>query len=242
MSLLEEFGIQLYNGDSVKIMNNLPADSVDCVICDPPYKCTPRGNAKGYGGFLKQENSLNGNGGFDHNDTSIEQFLEPLYRIMKDGSHGYIMINDVNLVDYHIKIKAAGFHIFKTLIWNKNTVVANTFYMNKHEYIIFFRKGHARKINNCSSKSVLNFNNPNNKTHPSQKPVDLLSVLISNSTNIGDTVLDFAMGYASTGVAAYKTKRKFIGCEIDPKWFGLSEKRIIELIEEDQKQLKLFNM
>jgi site-specific DNA-methyltransferase (adenine-specific) len=237
---IEEFGIKLYCGNSVNIMNSLPENSIDCVICDPPYKTTKRGNSDNYGGFFKKESAMNGNGGFNCNETPIEYFLKPLFRIMKDGSHGYIMINDVNLINYHLKIEEVGFSIFKTLIWKKNNVVANTYYMNQHEYIIFFRKGSAKIINNCSSKSVLEYNNPYNKVHPSQKPVSLLTRLVTNSSNENDTILDFAMGYGSTGIASYNNKRKFIGIDIDEYWFSKAKDRITERIEEDQRQLKLF--
>jgi site-specific DNA-methyltransferase (adenine-specific) len=145
---------------------------------------------------------------------------------MKPNAHGYLMCNNKNLVSFHVAIESAGFKVFKTLIWAKNNAVTNQYYMDSHEYIIFFRKGKAKKINNCGTKSVLYFDNPRNKVHPSEKPVDLLKVLIENSTSIGDTVLDFAMGSGSTGVACCDSGREFIGIEIDKKFFKIAEDRI----------------
>lgn len=62
--------------------------------------------------------------------------------------------------------------------------------------------------------------------HPTQKPVSLYDYLIRTYTNEGDTVLDICMGSGTTGVAAVQLGRNFIGCEIDPTYFAIAEKRI----------------
>ena len=62
--------------------------------------------------------------------------------------------------------------------------------------------------------------------HPTQKPVALMEYLIKTYTNEGDTVLDFTMGSGSTGVAAMRTGRRFIGIELDPDYFQIAETRI----------------
>ena len=74
--------------------------------------------------------------------------------------------------------------------------------------------------------------------HPQQKPVPLLEYLIRTYTNEGETVLDATMGSGSTGVAAINTGRKFIGFELDEKYFSIAQKRIDKAIAE--KRLSLF--
>ena len=76
--------------------------------------------------------------------------------------------------------------------------------------------------------SILEFSNANrnNRLHSTQKPVDLLEYLIKTYTNEGDLVLDFTMGSGSTGVAALKTNRKFIGIELDEKYFNIAKDRL----------------
>lgn len=64
--------------------------------------------------------------------------------------------------------------------------------------------------------------------HPTQKPVALMEYLIRTYTNEGDTVLDNCMGSGTTGVAAKRIYRKFIGIELDPKYFGIAKQRIEE--------------
>ena len=74
-----------------------------------------------------------------------------------------------------------------------------------------------------------------NRVHPTQKPVDLLEYLIKTYTNEGELVLDFTMGSGSTGVAALNTNRKFIGIELDEKYFDIANKSL-----EEAKQISFF--
>ena len=73
---------------------------------------------------------------------------------------------------------------------------------------------------------VLFFDCVGKKSHPNQKPVDLLQYLIKTYTNEGMTVLDNCMGSGSTGVAAKQLNRNFIGMELDPKYFEIAKQRI----------------
>ena len=76
-------------------------------------------------------------------------------------------------------------------------------------------------------KSVIEFSMQRG-LHPTQKPVALLEYLIKTYTLEGEKVLDFTMGSGSTGVACMNTGRKFIGIEMDDKYFEIASKRIAE--------------
>lgn len=88
---------------------------------------------------------------------------------------------------------------------------------------------------------VLEFKSITGKSclHPTQKPVDLLEYLIRTYTNENDLVLDFTMGSGSTGVACINTNRKFIGVEINEKYFNIAKDRIEAAILSN-KQKRLF--
>jgi len=64
------------------------------------------------------------------------------------------------------------------------------------------------------------------RLHPTQKPVALMEYLIKTYTNKNETVLDFAMGSGTTGIACKNLNRSFIGIELDKKYFKIAEKRI----------------
>jgi site-specific DNA-methyltransferase (adenine-specific) len=218
---------RLIHGDCLEVLKKLPKSSINVVICDPPYRTTSRGTTGTMGGMFKNNKLFNkGKGGFKHNSLKIQEYLPLLHKVMKAGAHGYLMSNDKNLSNFLNQITLAGFKIFKVLIWYKNNAIASPYYMHSHEYIIFFRKGKAKYINNRGTKTVLEFPNPRNKVHPSEKPVDLMKTLILNSSRKGQTVLDFAMGSGSTGVAAAETGRIFIGIEKDKKFFKIAKDRI----------------
>ena len=65
--------------------------------------------------------------------------------------------------------------------------------------------------------------------HPTQKPVDLLEYLIKTYTNEDDLVLDFTMGSGSTGVACLNTNRRFVGIELEEKYFGIAKERLSKI-------------
>lgn len=198
---------------------------VDAIITDPPYKVTSRGSSGGTGGILKSEINMSGNV-FAHNNIKFSEWIPKCYEILQNDSHAYFMTNNKNLKEILITIENVGFKIFKTLIWAKDNCITNMYYMDSHEYIIFCRKGKANKINNCGTKSVLNYANPKNKVHPTEKPIDMLQVLIGNSSEENDIVLDPFMGSGTTGVACKNLNRNFIGIELDDKYFDIAKKRI----------------
>lgn len=75
-------------------------------------------------------------------------------------------------------------------------------------------------------RSVLQFQHETNPIHPTQKPVALFEYLIRTYTNPGDVVLDNTMGSGTTGVAALRTGRRFIGIELDEGYFKIAQERI----------------
>ena len=86
--------------------------------------------------------------------------------------------------------------------------------------------------------SVINVSNPNNGlVHPTQKPVALMEYLIRTYTNEGGTVLDFTMGSGTTGVAAVNLGRRFVGIEMDEKYFEVSSTRIQAAITQKESML-----
>lgn len=136
------------------------------------------------------------------------------------------MTNLLNLEHYMSEIRKAGFEIHNLLIWEKNNATPNRWYMKNCEYIIFARKGAAKPINDCGTKTVIQVNNIKNRIHPTEKPIELLEIFIKNSSNPGDLILDPFGGSMSTALAAIKTGRKAISFEIDTKYFEAGKERL----------------
>lgn len=82
----------------------------------------------------------------------------------------------------------------------------------------------------CGTKNILRIPNIiGNKKHPTEKPVELIKILIENSSEEGDIVMDCFCGSGSTGVACLETGRKFYGIEIDKKYYDIAVERIQEI-------------
>lgn len=129
--------MRLLNLNSLDVLKALPNACIDLIVTDPPYKVTSRGNAGNAGGMLKKELNLKGEV-FEHNDVKISDYAYDFFRVLKDGSHCYVMTNHKNLHEMLDVFKGAGFIFTKALIWDKGNKIMGTFYMSCFEYILFF--------------------------------------------------------------------------------------------------------
>lgn len=233
--------IDLKQGDCLELMKQIPGESIDLILTDPPYRivsggCTNKGNMATTGCLSRNKEAVKQGKLFTHNDIYFSEWLPEVFRVLKNDSHCYIMINGRNLADLQNESKKAGFTYQNLLVWNKGNVTPNKWYMNQCEFILMLRKGKAKPIRNMGTSTLLNIQNIiGKKTHPTEKPTALLELLICNSTDQGETVLDLFMGSGSTGVACINTDRSFIGIELDKQYFEIAEKRI----EEAQEKIKI---
>ena len=86
---------------------------------------------------------------------------------------------------------------------------------------------HSTSCNNTfHPTSILDFSAAVRGVHPTQKPVALMEYLVKTYTNEGEKILDFTMGSGSTGVAAIRTKREFVGIERDETYFNVAKERL----------------
>lgn len=225
----------IYNLDVKDFLKNIKTESVDLVITDPPYKVTSRGNEGNSGGMMKNKLTKDGNI-FKHNNIKVEDWASEVYRIMKPQTHCYIMINNKNLIKYLNVFTFVGFLFIKDIIWEKGNKIMGTHYMGCYEHILFFRKGKSKKINYCGTPDILKVKQ--NKTkgsdgkniHDTEKPVELLEILIENSTNEGDLVIDPFCGINATGKASLKLNRDFIVNDIDEKYYNFATQELEQLI------------
>ena len=218
-------------GDCLELMKEIPDESVDLIVTDPPYRITSRGNCGTSGGMLKNKDSMKGKI-FRYNDIKPESYIPEFYRVLKNGSHCYIMTNHINLQTMLNVATFCGFKFIKSLIWDKKNKIMGLYYMSQFEYILFFRKGVGKKINYCGTSDILSISNKKTKDengkniHDTEKPVELMSILIENSSIEHEIVLDPFMGVGTTAIAAINTNRKFIGFELDEKYFEIARNRI----------------
>lgn len=231
------FDYKIYNTDSLDFMRKMESNSISLIITDPPYKTITGGNRDGKNS-KRPQGMLDGNRKlFKYQKLKISDWMPELYRILKEGSHCYVMTNALNMEEMLSESRKAGFRLHNILVWEKNNCTPSQFYMKNCEYTLFLRKGKAKWINNIGeSKTVHKFNNIiGNKTHPCEKPISLLEFYISNSIKDNeDVVFDPFMGTGSLGVACRNLKlNNFIGCEIDEEYFKVAKERIESILNKN---------
>ena len=238
--------IQLYHGDCLEVMDKLIEHGVkvDAIITDPPYGTIA----------CKWDTVIP----FDEMWERLNKLVKPNGAIVLFGSEPFSsQLRCSNLKNYKYdwvwNKKLAGNGILakkQPLKIHENVIV-----FNSKIYIPQMTKGKLRKkmTNNLKISeinggdgvkranetfndqyyptSIQEFSIANlrrGRLHPTQKPVELLEYLIKTYTNEGEIVLDFTMGSGSTGVACVNTNRKFIGIELEEKYFEIAKNRIEE--------------
>ncbi len=212
-------------------MQEIPDESIDLVVTDCPYHISHHGTSCGGGIFSDLQNKHANSGKlFAHNDIAFSEWLPDVYRVLKQSTHCYIMVNAHNLKELQIEAEKVGFIFQNLLVWKKDNSTPNKFYMNQLEFILMLRKGAAKYVNDMGITNCLSCPNIIGKgakgAHPTAKPVPLMELLIRQSSNAGDIVLDPFSGGGSTLIAAKRLERQYIGFEIDQEYYQMAQKRL----------------
>ena len=221
-------GVTLYLGDCREIVPTL--GKVDLVATDPPYLLTSGGETKSHlslGGWL---GSYGNSGEVVKCDIGWPEIMRVAFDALGADGDAYFMANDKNVNLAWNAAEVAGFSVHNLLVWDKGTAVMNRWYMKNLEFVLYCWKGRAKMIRDPSSKQLAAVPNARDEGHPTVKPVELMAHYIRNSSDFGQTVLDPFMGVGSTGSAAVRLGRKFIGIEIEPKYFDLACRRISDAL------------
>lgn len=228
--------IELYNNNCIEKLKDIKDKSIDLIVTDPPYKiikggCSNIKNKENKNNTFTKNDAKSGKL-FKHNDIKFSDWLCDVFRVLKDNTHCYIMVNDRNIQELLNEAEKVGFKLQNILIWDKGNHTPNRYYLKCFEFIVMFRKGNSKNINNMGTKTILKVDNiiKGTKTHPTEKPVELINILISNSSKVGDTVLDPFMGTGSSAVSSLICDRNFIGIELDNEYFLVAEKRVNNLL------------
>ena len=122
----------LFNVDCMELFKSLPNESIDLIVTDPPYPTTARGSAGNSGGMLQKDINKKGQV-FTHNNIDCSMYAPEFYRLLKDGSHCYVMTNHINLIKMLNTFTDRGFHFIKSLVWDKGNKIMGQYYMSQFE-------------------------------------------------------------------------------------------------------------
>ena len=247
----------IIHGDCIEELKKLPEKSVDLVFADPPYNLQLGGdllrpdNSK----VDAVDDDWDQFESFAAYDAFTKAWMAECRRVLKDDGAIWVIGSYHNIFRVGVTLQDLGFWVLNDIVWRKTNPMPNfkgTRFTNAHETLIWATKARggkrytfnydAMKMANdelqmrsdwtfplCTGEERLK-DESGVKAHPTQKPEALLHRVILASTKPGDVILDPFFGTGTTGAAAKRLGRKFIGLEQDAKYVELARNRISKVI------------
>jgi site-specific DNA-methyltransferase (adenine-specific) len=191
----------IIHGNCIEVMGNMPAETVDFILTDPPYlaRYTSR----------DRQTVLN-----DDNATWLPHSFDRMYRVLKGNAFAISFYGWPKVDLFFAAWKSAGFRIGGHIIFRKRYASKSAFFQYRHECAYLLLKGNP-PTPAFPLPDVMDWKYTGNKLHPTQKSTHILKPLIETFTAPGDLVLDPFTGSGSTCAAAQLTGRRYIGIELD---------------------------
>jgi len=249
----------LYNGDCLKLMEQLPENSIDMIFADPPYNLSNGGFSVHAGKRVSvNKGEWDKSRGFKDDYDFHYRWLSACRRVLKPQGTLWVSGTYHSIYQCGHALQSLGYHILNDISWFKPNASPNLscrFFTASHETLIWARKDKKAKHTfnyaeickndwgedflkkpNKQMRSVWALGTPKNGEkkfgkHPTQKPLDLLKRIVLASTKKDNIVLDPFTGSSTTGLAAILQGRKFVGIDTESKFLDLSIKRLNDLIK-----------
>jgi modification methylase len=252
------FGAEtIIQGDSLEVLRTFPDKCVDIVFADPPYNLQLGGdllrpdNSK----VDAVDDDWDRFASFEAYDAFTRAWLGECRRVLKDDGSLWVIGSYHNIFRVGSTLQDLGFWILNDVIWRKSNPMPNfkgTRFSNAHETLIWAAKarGQKRYTFNYDALKLANDDlqmrsdwtlalctgdervktGSGAKAHPTQKPEALLYRVLMAASRPGDLVLDPFFGVGTTGAAAKRLGRRFVGVEREPDYVALARARIEKVI------------
>jgi len=240
--------MELFNADAYKKVSDLIKEgvTVNHIITDPPYNISKDNNFT----TMKKPRAGVDFGNWDRGEFDLYSWI-PEYAKILDRNGSMVIFCSYRYISYIIdalESDDAGMVVKDVLVWQKSNPMPRNIqrrYVQDMEFAVWGVKKNAKWV----------FNKPDDKPylralfntslvsgserlgHPTQKSLRLMEDIISIHTNPNDVILDPFMGSGSTGEAAIRLGRKFIGIEFETKYYEMARKRL-----ENLKHLELYSI
>jgi DNA modification methylase len=209
------FTNRILHGDCIKVMRQMPANSVDFILADPPYLV----NYRDRDGRTIQN---------DADDTWLKPAMAEAQRVLKQDRVAIMFYGWTKIDAFFEAWRSAGFQPVGHIVFRKNYSSKSRFLRYQHEQAFLLAKGKP-PLPKQPLGDVMEMPYSGNKLHPTQKPIPALVPLIRSFTLQGETVLDPFAGSGSTCAAALLTGRKYIGIEMDAAYFQHASDRLTRI-------------
>jgi modification methylase len=254
----------ILEGDCLEVLKGLPDRSVDLVFADPPYNLQLGGdllrpdNSK----VDAVDDEWDRFESFEAYDAFTRAWLAQCRRVLKDDGALWVIGSYHNIFRVGAALQDLGFWLLNDIVWRKANPMPNfkgTRFTNAHETLIWAAKGRggrrytfnydAMKMANDELQMRSDWSLPlctgeerlkdaaGAKAHPTQKPEALLHRVILASTKPGDVILDPFFGTGTTGAAARRLGRRYIGIEREAEYVALAKARIAKVTPASPEEL-----
>ena len=247
----------IIQGDCIEQLRKLPDKSVDLVFADPPYNLQLGGdllrpdNSK----VDAVDDHWDQFASFKAYDDFTRAWMAECQRVLKDDGALWVIGSYHNIFRVGTVLQDLGFWILNDVVWRKTNPMPNfkgTRFANAHETLIWAAKSRGAKrytfnydamkmanedvqmrsdwtLSLCTGEERIK-GADGHKAHPTQKPEALLYRVILSSTRPGDVILDPFFGVGTTGAAAKRLGRRFIGIERESEYIAHAKERIRKVI------------
>ncbi len=249
----EESTFKLINNDTFDTLKQFDEKSFDMIFADPPYFLSNNGITCSSGRMVSVnkgnwDKALSVNDKYEFN----RKWIHECYRILKDEGTIWISGTLHNIYSIGMALEEEGFKILNNITWQKTNPPPNLAcktFTHSTETILWAKKD-LKKVKYTFNYSLMKELNNNkqmkdvwttsltkpsekkNGRHPTQKPLEILERIILASTNENDLILDPFCGSSTTGIAAAKLKRNYIGIDNEKEYLDLSIRRYKEIKED----------
>ena len=253
----------LYKNNCLKILEQLPENSIDMIFADPPYFLSSGSFTCHNGKMVSvKKGDWDLSNGLKRDFEFHVEWIKSCHRVLKSGGTIWISGTYHSIYQCGFALQINKFHILNDIAWFKPNASPNLscrFFTASHETLIWARKDKKgkHKFNydlmknndwqedfikkpNLQMRSVWAIYPPKKEEktfgkHLTQKPIDLLVRIVLASTDENDIVLDPFTGSSTTGLAAIMNNRKFVGIDTEKEYLDLSKKRFNKLIKKIKK-------
>jgi modification methylase len=264
--LINNYADTIIKGDSIAVLNDLPAKSVDVIFADPPY------NLQLEGDLSRPDNSKvdavddawDRFASFEEYDRFSRNWLKAARRVLKDNGTIWVIGSYHNIYRVGSIMQDAGYWFLNDIVWRKSNPMPNfrgRRFTNAHETLLWCSKSRDQKSYTFNYEAMKALNDDlqmrsdwliplctggerlkddkGQKAHPTQKPEALLHRVLLASTKPGDIVLDPFFGTGTTGAVAKKLGRRYIGIERDAGYISVAKKRIAQVTRASAADLEV---
>jgi len=210
--------------DAVEFLRTLPSASVNLLITDPPYESLEKHRAVGTTTRLKHSKSSSNDWFEVFPNERFPELVTQVERVLAPDSHFYLFCDQETMFVVKPLAEAVGFKFWKPLVWDKERIGMGYHYRARYEFVLFFEKG-KRKLSNLGVADVISVPRIF-KGYPTEKPSEVSRILIEQSSQLGDLVVDPFCGSSSVGVAAVGLGRRYFGNDQSSAALELSQERL----------------